>query len=271
MVRAGIGSRPGYQDRDESNPGASSRQEQGGHVVDVESWRQSRDAADGDAEEDQKEESDDEDRDIHDGARQASGLNLVDARSLRSVPRRLGGTPTASARCLDHDEVVAPKFERRFRRKYSLTLAPPEEVATRSTVLPAGKAFRPQGSPLGENGGGPVLAKKSEGPPDPVPARKSAASPAVRDEPVLLDAERCGQLKGFDRGVARVRHMGVHTGHPRPIWERPFPACDRLVVGEGPRTGGPDRQVVHRPLALRGHAVPKGSGKGQEQDIDDAL
>src|SRR5207247_4627891 len=29
--------------------------------------------------------------------------------------------------------------------------------------------------------------------------------------------------------------------------------------------------VVHRPLALRGHAVPKGNGKGQEQNIDDTL
>src|SRR5207244_3585525 len=91
----GIGSRPGYQDRDESNAGASSRQEHGGHDVDVESWRQSGEADDGDAEEDQDEESDDEDRDIHDGARQASGLNLVDARNLRSVPRSLCRTPTA--------------------------------------------------------------------------------------------------------------------------------------------------------------------------------
>src|SRR2546430_5043174 len=131
----GIGRRPGYQDRDESDPGASSRQEQGGHVVDVESRRKSRDAADDDAEEDQDEECDDEDRDIHDGARQASGVNLVDARSLRSVPPRLGGTPTASTRRLDYDKVVSSKPERHFRRKGSLTPSPPVEGPTRSTVL----------------------------------------------------------------------------------------------------------------------------------------
>src|SRR5437879_6956970 len=264
-----MGCRPGYQDCEESDPGASSRQEPGGHLGDVGARRKSRDAADDDAEEEQDEECDDEDRDIHDGARQASGLNLVDARSLRSVPPRLGGTPTASTRRLDHDEVVASKLERHFRRKDPLTLAPPEEVPTWSTVLPAGKAFRPQGAPLGKNGGGPGLAKKSEGPPDPVPARESTSPAAVRDESVLLDAERCGQLEGFDRGVARVRHVGVHAGHPPPIWECPFPARERLVVGEGPWTGGPERQVVHRPLALRGHAIPEGNGEREEQDVDD--
>src|SRR5207247_5436024 len=140
-------------------------------------------------------------------------------------------------------EVVAPKFERHFRRKYSLTLAPPEEVATRSTVLPAGKAFRPQGSPLGENGGGPILAKKSEGPPDPVPARKSAASPAVRDASVLLDAARSGPLEGFDLGVARGRQVGVYTGRARPVRSRGVPTWDPRVLGVGPTRRRPAGRV----------------------------
>src|SRR5436853_610486 len=113
----GIGRRPGYQDREESDPGASSRQEQGGHVVDVESRRKSRDAADGDAEEDQDEESEDEDRDIHDGARQASGLNLVDARSLQV---------SAAASRRDPNRLHPVSRSRRGRRAEARTSLSPE-------------------------------------------------------------------------------------------------------------------------------------------------
>src|SRR5439155_1395431 len=81
-----------------------------------------------------------------------------------------------------------------------------------------------------------------------------------------------GQSRGLSAGPQPPPPgVSITTRSSGRSSNRAFPTCDRLVVGEGPRTGGPDRQVVHRPLALRGHAVPKGSGKGQEQDIDDAL
>src|SRR6185503_3263981 len=97
---------------------------------------------------------------------------------------------------------------------------------------------------------------------DAVAAAVLARSARAEAQLVALDAERVGELERLGRSRERVRHRHVHAGRPIRVRTRALAATDGLVVREAVV---PEREVVHRPLALRGHG--HGLAEGREDDV----
>src|SRR5256712_7686972 len=109
--------------------------------------------------------------------------------------------------------------------------------------------FRREGRTFREDGGGAFEREEQNGAATAVAAVMLASAAGPWDEPILLDAKRVGELEGFDRCVACVRHVRMDARHPRAVRERALATRDRLVVRERSRIGSSDRHVVHRALA----------------------
>src|SRR5215217_8505591 len=83
-------------------------------------------------------------------------------------------------------------------------------------------------------------------------------------EGVAANPERIGELERLGRGRERVRHGHVYARGPVGLGTGALPATDRLVIGEAVV---PERDVVHRALALSGYG--HGLSEADKKEVGD--
>ena len=153
--------------------------------------------------------------------------------------------PAAAARGADLEDVARLQVEAALGREAAAVQA----VRARRAVLAARGAARAVAAALGHEAQAAV-GQHAVDAHHAVAAAVSAGPARPRPQRVALDPQRILALERLDRRVQRVRHRDVDGARPGPRRPAALAAAERLVVGEPRR---PERDVVHRPLAVRRH------------------
>src|SRR5215211_2728758 len=201
--------------------------------------------------------------DVHPPAAQDAGGRSVGAMEVESLDdghaARLPLAESASAGSLDPEHVARGEVDRRLRRE----LVTVEQIASRRTRRATVGACRTARAPFADDRRTTVL-EYLDLPDDAVAAAVLPLAAGVEPKLVPPDPQWVGELERLHRSRARVRHRHVDPRRPLPIRAGALASAERLVVREALV---PEREVVHRPLALGGDR--NCLGERSEEDIDD--